>query len=149
MVPVFYLSLFIASLICTTIYIYKWHKHFNTNISMIFAFIPISLLGYLFSSLSQNVSDAINAQKLIYLGSTFLQLFMLLSIFNLCRIEIKKWQRISLFGLCLLSYAGVLTIGYDDSFYRNISFKISSGIPDLDRAAGHESCRSRKEDVKV
>ena len=136
MVPVFYLSLFIASLICTTIYIYKWHKHFNTNISMIFAFIPISLLGYLFSSLSQNVSDAINAQKLIYLGSTFLQLFMLLSIFNLCRIEIKKWQRISLFGLCLLSYAGVLTIGYDDSFYRNISFKISSGIPDLDRDYG-------------
>lgn len=136
MAPIFYGSLLVASLVCTAIYICKWHKHFNTNINMIFAFIPIAIMGFLYFSVSKNIGEAVSAQKLIYLGSSFLQLFMLLSLFNLCRIEIKKWQRLSFFVLCLLSYGSVLTIGYSDGFYRNMSFSISDGMPVLERDYG-------------
>ena len=136
MAPIFYGSLLVASLVCTAIYICKWHKHFNTNINMIFAFIPISIMGFLYFSVSKNIGEAVSAQKLMYLGSSFLQLFMLLSLFNLCRIEIKKWQRLTLFVLCLLSYVSVLTIGYSDGFYRNMSFSISDGMPVLERDYG-------------
>ena len=99
MASIFYGSLLVASLVCTAIYICKWHKHFNTNINMIFAFIPIAIMGFLYFSVSKNIGEAVSAQKLMYLGSSFLQLFMLLSLFNLCRIEIKKWQRLSFFVL--------------------------------------------------
>ena len=32
---------FILSMLLTTVYVYKWQKHFEVNITMIFALIPL------------------------------------------------------------------------------------------------------------
>ena len=136
MIAFFYGGIFIATLICSAIYIYNWHKHFEVNISLIFAFIPISCLGYVMYYSSQTVSEAILAQKVVYLGNSFLQLFILLSITNVCQIELKKWMRTTLFAICSLVYAGSLTVGYSDSFYSDYDFKIVDGVSILDRQYG-------------
>ena len=136
MIPVFYGSIVAAALLCSAIYIYNWHKHFNVNIGMIFTFIPIACLGHFLYSISANLEEAVLAQKVIYLGSTFLQLFMLFSILNLCQIDVKKWMRTLLFAVCCVAFAGVLSIGYTDQFYRNISFDLPGGISVLSRDYG-------------
>ena len=134
--PIFYGCMFAASLICSTIYICNWHKHNNANISMIFTFIPITCLGHVLYSVSENMGDAVAAQKLIYLGSSFLQLFILFSITDLCQIRNRKAVRGLLFLLCAASYGGTLTIGYTNQFYRSMSFEIINGVPMLNREYG-------------
>ena len=134
--PIFYGCMFAASLICSTIYICNWHKHNNANISMIFTFIPITCLGHVLYSVSENMGDAVAAQKLIYLGSSFLQLFILFSITDLCQIRNRKAVRGLLFLLCAASYGGTLTIGYTNQFYRSMSFEIIDGVPMLNREYG-------------
>nr|MCR5719008.1 HD domain-containing protein [Lachnospiraceae bacterium] len=136
MVSYFYGGVFLASLICTIIYVYNWHKHFNVNISMIFAFVVVACLGHFMYSLSKSLPEAVSAMQLIYLGGSFLQFFMLFAILNLCQIEIKKWIRTLLFIVCCLVFAGPMTIGHMDLFYSNTSFEITDGIAVLNRDYG-------------
>lgn len=136
MSPIFYGSILAFSFICSVIYIYIWHKHFDVNISMVFAFIPIACLGHFLYSVSGSLGEAVMAQKLIYLGSSYLQLFVLFSIIHLCQLDIPKWVRALLFIVCTAAYVGVLTIGHGDLFYRNISFAAVDGFSVLSREYG-------------
>ena len=134
--PIYYGSILIATILCSTIYIFIWHKHFNLNICLIMTFIPIACLGHFMYSISNDMSEAIAAQKEIYLGSTFLQLFILLCITNLCHIGINKWIRTLVFIICTLTFIASITIGKADIFYRNNSFQIKDGISILSREYG-------------
>ncbi|MBR7089684.1 MAG: HD domain-containing protein [Lachnospiraceae bacterium] len=127
MVTVLYGVFLVASLICTTIYMYMWHKHFDTNFTLIFTFVPVACIGYFLSGVAKSLGEALFAQRIIYLGACFLQLFIVESIFNLCRIEIGKWVRTAMFLVISAVYAPVLNVGFGTSFYRNVSFEIVDG----------------------
>ena len=114
MIPVFYGGMFASSLLCAAIYICMWHKHFDVNFTMIFTLVPVACLGYLLSSLVRTLEGAVIAQQIIYIGGIFLQLFIVFSIFNLCRIDIPRWVRTLLFAVCAAVYASVLTIGREE-----------------------------------
>jgi len=128
-----------ASLLCATVYICMWHKHFDVNFTMIFTLVPVACLGYLLSSLVRTLEGAVIAQQIIYIGGVFLQLFIVLSIFNLCQVHVPKWLRTMMFGVCVLVYASVLTISREDWFYRNVSFDMVNGEPVLFREYGFPS----------
>ena len=136
MVSLFYGSVFTVSLICAAIYIFMWHKHFDVNFTLIFTLVPISCLGYLLFSLTETLDGAVLAQKIIYIGGSFLQLFIVFSIFNLCQIHLPNWLRSLMFSVCAVVYASVLTIGYKDYFYREVSFAIVDGNRILTREYG-------------
>ncbi len=133
---IFYSIVFAISLISAVIYIYMWHKHFDVNFTMIFTLVPVACLGYLMSASADSLEGAIRAQQIIYIGGCFLQYFILLSILNLCRIELKKWVRPALFLICAILYASVLTVGYLDIFYTSVTFEIVRGIPTLTKEYG-------------
>ena len=136
MTTVFYGLVLAAALVCTTIYMYMWHKHFDTNFTLIFTFVPVACIGYFLSSIAENLGEALFAQRIIYLGACFLQLFIVESIFNLCRIEIGKWVRTGMFLLISAVYAPVLNVGFGTSFYRTASFEIIDGRGTLIREYG-------------
>ncbi|MBO4610258.1 MAG: HD domain-containing protein [Lachnospiraceae bacterium] len=136
MITLYYGLVLAASLVCTTIYMYMWHKHFDTNFTLIFTFVPVACIGYFFSSIAQNLGEALFAQRITYLGACFLQLFIVESIFNLCRIEIGKWVRTAMFLLITAVYAPVLNVGFGTSFYRSASFEIVNGRGILTREYG-------------
>ena len=136
MIPVFYGGMFASSLLCAAIYICMWHKHFDVNFTMIFTLVPVACLGYLLSSLVRTLEGAVIAQQIIYIGGIFLQLFIVFSIFNLCRIDIPRWMRTLLFAVCAAVYASVLTIGREDFFYRKVSFDVVDKEPVLFREYG-------------
>ena len=117
-----------ASLVCTAIYIYMWHKHFDVNFIIIFTLVPIACIGYVMSELAVSIEGSIRATQIIYLGGCFLQLFILFSIFNMCRIEIGNIARVILFAQSAIMYAFILTIGKGTLFYKSISFDIVDGV---------------------
>ena len=122
----FYLILFIISIIMTMIYAVMWHKHFSVHYTLIFTIIPISLLGYMFFAQSDDLASALISLKIIYIGGAFLQLFLMLSVFRVCNIELKKSVTISLIACSLLIYLSVLSIGYSPMFYKSVSFETAS-----------------------
>lgn len=124
METVFYGCVFIVSLLFSAAYIYMWHKHFDVNFTIVFTLVPIACLGYLMQGQAQTVGELTLALKIIYIGGCFLQLFILYSVFSLCKIEIKKPLRIMLFVICAMLYVSVLTIGYLPMFYKSISLEI-------------------------
>ncbi|MCR5733565.1 MAG: HD domain-containing protein [Lachnospiraceae bacterium] len=124
MVQAYYISAFVISLICASIYAYMWHKHFDVNFTMVFTLVPLSLLGYLLSSQATTLDGALTATKIIYIGGCFLQLFIFLNIINLCQISIPGWLRMALFMFAAFTYGTVLTIGHTNLFYKYVSFKM-------------------------
>ncbi len=136
MLSTFYGVTFALSLLCAAVYISMWHKHFEANFTMIFTLVPVACLGYLLSSLVSSLEGALMAQKVIYIGGSFLQLFIVFSIFHLCRISIPKWIRTALFAACAIVYASVLTIGYGNLFYTDARLVISGRDPVLLRKYG-------------
>jgi putative two-component system response regulator len=106
------------------------------NITLIFTIIPIACIGELLYSLSENINEAVIAIKVIYLGGSFLQLFILMSILNLCQIEIRRWFRVLLYAICVVIYGSALTVGFSDMFYKSLSFDIIGGVSVLSREYG-------------
>lgn len=136
MLEVYYGATFILSLLLASGYIYIWHKHFDVNFTMIFTLVPVGCLGYYLSSVTTTADGAIRAQQIAYIGGSFLQLFLLMSIFNLCKIQVPKWVRAALFAVCAGLYASVLSIGKSDLFYKNVDYKIENGHAVLIREYG-------------
>ena len=90
-IEIYYEFFFILSALLSCIYVYMWHKQFNVNLSLIFILIPVANLGYVALARSNNLEEAIQATQLIYLGGSFLILFITFYIFGMCQIRLPKW----------------------------------------------------------
>ncbi|MCR5488706.1 MAG: HD domain-containing protein [Saccharofermentans sp.] len=132
----YYEILFGLSVLLTLIYIFIWHKHFDTHISLIFAFIPVANLGYAMLAHSRSLDAALASTKITYIGGCFLALFITQSIFGLCRIRLKSWMNVALMLISLISYAFSLTMGNRPWFYKTVSFEIDKGMGRLIKTYG-------------
>ncbi|MCR5286457.1 MAG: HD domain-containing protein [Saccharofermentans sp.] len=132
----YYEVLFGLSVLLTLIYIIIWHKHFDTHISLIFAFIPLVNLAYALMAHSRTLDAALVAAKLTYVGGCFLSLFITQSIFGLCHINLKRWMSAVLMIMCLTSYAFVLSMGNAPYFYKTVGFEIDKGVGRLVKTYG-------------
>ena len=120
---VYYSIMFILSLIMTGIYAVIWRKRFSVFITLIFAFVPITCLGYLFLAYSQTVPEAIIGIKISYLGA-FIHIFLMYAIFNLCNLNIKKWIQLLLLAITSAFFLSSLSIGSHTFFYKEITGEI-------------------------
>ena len=132
----YYEVLFGLSVFLTLIYIIIWHKHFDTHISLIFAFIPLVNLAYALMAHSRTLDAALVAAKLTYVGGCFLSLFITQSIFGLCHINLKRWMSAVLMIMCLTSYAFALSMGNAPYFYKTVGFEIDKGVGRLVKTYG-------------
>ena len=132
----YYEVLFGLSVLLTLIYIIIWHKHFDTHISLIFAFIPLVNLAYALMAHARTLEGALTAAKLTYVGGCFLSLFITQSIFGLCHINLKRWMNAGLMIMCLTSYAFVLSMGNAPYFYKTVGFEIDKGVGRLVKTYG-------------
>ena len=110
-VEYYYVILFWISLILTGIYVHMWHKHFSVNFSLIFAFIPIVNIGYVFKCRAGSAEAYLIATDLIYLGGCFLILFIMLNVFDMCKVEMSNWDKTICFFISTAVFLSVLTIG--------------------------------------
>ena len=132
---VYYFLLFVISLILTGIYAGIWRKRFSIFLTLIFSFIPIANMGYFLVSLSTTVPEAILGIKITYLGS-YLHIFLMYAIFNLCNLDIKKGIRILLLAISTVFYLCVLSIGYCGLFYTEVTGELINGYLVIHKSYG-------------
>ena len=138
MVTIFYDCMLGLSLVLSTVYLYMWHKHFDVHLTLVFALVPITNLGFSLFSRSQSLQEALMAQKIMYIGGSFLQLFIMFMVFSLCHIKLSRVVRVLLMLVSTCMYSLVLTIGYSDVFYKKeTSFDIVKGVAQLNKSYGY------------
>lgn len=127
MITAFYDVCFVLSLLLGVVYACLWHRHYDVHITLIFLLVPVTNLAYVLLTRSNTLGEALNANRLTYLGGCYLQLFLMLVIFSLCDIPLKRWVRVVFLALSTVVYLSALTIGKSPLFYRSVSFARENG----------------------
>ena len=127
MITVYYHVLLAMSIVLAILYLLSWHKHYDVHVTLIFMLVPIAILGNVLTVRSTTLGEAILANKVTYLGGTFLILIITLSILNLCQINIPQWGKIAMFAMSTFVYLMVLTVGDRPWFYRSCEFALDDG----------------------
>ena len=127
-VQIFYVSVFVVSMILTLIYSYQWHNHFNSHMTSVFLIIPIIDLAFLLMYSCENAETAMLALKFIYVGSCILPWLVTMCITGLCGIKINRFLRMGMILLNIAMYSSVLTIGKYPIFYKSFSLEKVGGI---------------------
>ncbi|MBP3807622.1 MAG: HD domain-containing protein [Eubacterium sp.] len=121
MVALYYEVIFGISFLLTVIYVMIWRKHFDLNLTVIFILVPIVNLGYYLYANSADKYAAMNAYKIIYIGSCFLPFFVTMCVLNLCEIEVPRPLRFFAFLINTTLYVFVLTVGKKPYFLKSLT----------------------------
>ena len=135
-VALYYDLAFALSVVLTAIYVFKWQKHFDVHITIIFVMTPIINLGYALLAHAAGVQEALAINKFIYLGGCFLGLIILLAVCALCEVRIHRVLKGMLFLLSMVIYFSALSAGYTDWFYRDASLMTINGAAVLAKDYG-------------
>lgn len=117
-----------------------WLKLFDVKSSipqfvslLILAF---SNLGFFFFSISTNISEAMIAYKMIYVGGCFMPFFYFLLVLEICHIEINRiLSTILLLCQCVV-YGFVCTIGTNTLFYKSATLSFVGGEAFMEKVYG-------------
>ena len=111
---------------CLLTYFYR--RPLNSYFTAFFFSIILADFGHLFLALSTTIEGAIVANKVCYLGSCFLPLFLFLLICRLCSFNIANWVKILLFLYSSLVFALSCTVGFSDIFYESVRYVVLNGF---------------------
>ena len=108
------------------------------DVWLLFVFASVSLcdLGYFMLSVSKDLGDALNSNRLSYLGSVFLPFFMLMMVLRFC--DIKRRPRVT----TALVVLGIVMLGITTSpgilpiYYSTVDIEIVNGTTKLVREYG-------------
>ena len=87
-VVLYYDIVLILSVLLTGVYLFKWHKHFDAHITLVFVLVPVICLGYALLAHSTVLSEALAANKIIYMGGCYFQLIVLLIVCAQCNVKL-------------------------------------------------------------
>jgi len=103
---------------------------------LLFCAVFVANIGYLSLSVAKNLEEALLANRIVYLGSVFLPMSVMMIILKITKIQYKRW----LPGVLTLFVSIVFLItaspGYSDIYYKEVSFEIVNGIPTLHKVYG-------------
>ena len=103
---------------------------------LLFASVLVVNAGYLALAVSENLSQALFANRLAYLGSVFLPLSMLMIILRVCNIQYRKWLPYLLVGVSVLVFLVAASPGYLDIYYKEVTFQKIDGVTVLNKVYG-------------
>ena len=98
--------------------------------------IAIVNTGYLLLSISRSLEFAIFANNVVYLGSVFLSMSMLLTIVRLCGFPVRKKLVIGLTAIGAVMFLFVATSGILPWYYREVSLVFVDGAAKLRKVYG-------------
>lgn len=108
------------------------------DIWLLLVFVSVSLcnLGYFMTSISKDLSDALNSNRIAYLGSVFLPFFLLMMVLRFCGIRQGKILTISLVALGIVMLAITTSPGILPIYYSTVDIQIANGATKLVREYG-------------
>ena len=105
-----------------------YRRPLNTYFTAFFFSIVLADFGHLFLALSTTIEGAVVANKVCYLGSCFLPLFLFLLICRLCSFKIANWVKLLLFMYSTLVFVLSCTVGFSDIFYESVRYVMLNGF---------------------
>ncbi len=111
-------------------------KNRGKRILLLFASVAIVNIGYYWLSVSPNLTQALLANGLAYLGSAFLPFFMLMIILGVTKAEYKKWFPIALGILGLIMFIIASSPLYCDIYYKSVEYSQVNGVTVLVKEYG-------------
>ena len=132
----YYLVLMILSVLLSLGYALLWKKERSTPLTVLFIMFPLANIGYLIFSLSQNLEEALGAERLVYLAGCFAGYFVMAYILDFCKVEIPKAFRMIYFLFSAVLYLGAAFNGYLNVFYLYVYFHREDNFVWLTRGTG-------------
>jgi len=113
-------------------------KHFWFYVLFISVFIVNA--GYFYLSVSDNLPQALQANRISYLGSVFLPLSMIMIIIKVTKLKYKKWLPKLLTVVSLIVFIIAASPGYLDIYYKSVELEITNGVAVLSKDYGPWHC---------
>ena len=120
MYTIYYDAIAVASLAATIVYLVLWQKRFNMQITMVFMLMPVVNLAHALMAHTTSLEAALTANRIIYLGGSYLPLIILLVICALCGIRVPRWVRCLLMAASTGIYISALSMGQGTLFYKDV-----------------------------
>lgn len=108
----------------------------DTWFLLLFSSVLVVNIGYFALAISQNLEEALLANRISYLGSVFLPMSMLMIILNVAKLSYKKWFSWILLGISVLVFLVAASPGYLTVYYKEVSFEIVNGVSVLRKVYG-------------
>lgn len=96
-------------------------------LSTLYICVAVANAGYFLLSLAETLEFAILANDVVYLGSVFLSMCMLLTIVRLCGFSIKRHHVILCTVLGVLMFSIIATSGFLPWYYKSVSLETVNG----------------------
>lgn len=138
-VVLYYDIVLMLSILLTGVYLFKWHKHFDAHITLVFVLIPVICLGYALRAHATALTEALAANKIIYMGGCYLQLILLLIVCAQCDIHAGKAGRFLKtlgFAAGTVVFIYVLNPMNSGDFYQSVELVFDNGLPVLVKEYG-------------
>lgn len=116
MLMCYYAGMAFLSLLLLVMYIRSGLKQ-NTCYILIYITIVVANWGYFALAASRVTEEALLANRIAYIGGTFLPFLMFLAVTDLCRIRISGYVTAGLLLLDLGVTACAFTVGFSNAFY--------------------------------
>ena len=103
---------------------------------LLFVSVALCNLGYFMTSISKTLGDALNSNRIAYLGSVFLPYFLLMMVLRFCRVSRKKPLVIILAAVGIVMLAITTSPGVFPVYYSSVDIEITDGTTKLVREYG-------------
>lgn len=111
-------------------------KKKNAWYLLLFTSVLVVNTGYFALAASHNLTQALNANRLAYLGSVFLPLSICMIIVNVTRVHCPKWLPKLLVALGVVMFLVAASPGYLSIYYKEVTFQKINGVTVLEKVYG-------------
>lgn len=123
-----FLIFFIFSMILLFVLVLQFKDRVSMYYALLFVCIMITNFGYMQVARAKDLSAALFANQIVYLGGAFSPYFLLMCLADLCKVTINKiYQVICILYGCVI-FAFVSTIGVYPWYYKDVSIASKDGI---------------------
>lgn len=108
------------------------------DVWLLFVFVSVSLcnLGYFMTSISKTLADALNSNRIAYLGSVFLPFFLLMMVLRFCGIRRRITLTVALVAVGIVMLAITTSPGILPIYYSTVDIETVDGYTKLVREYG-------------
>ena len=103
---------------------------------MLFGSVLVVNIGYYVLAVSADLSQALLANRITYLGSVFLPLSMWMIILNVTNSRLPRWVSGLLLGVSVIVFLIAASPGYSTIYYKEVYFQKIDGVTVLDKVYG-------------
>ncbi len=133
----FYLTLmFTLTVVNLAIYMFFFRKQSNIFIFLVFIVMVVSCFGHWLLGFSESTEGANVANKINYIGASFVPIFMFLALVDVCGVKIAWWIRLILISFCCIVLGLVMTVGFSPIYYETFNFVVTRGVGNYEATFG-------------